>query len=505
MVSLMNLAILWCAPMTGFKLLREPNLVARLDAFDYQQEAVDQIKDLEYSGVFHEQGLGKTKIAIDVMLHWLQSEQVDSVLIVIKKALLKNWFEELEMHTHMQPRILTQDRKANFHAFNSPIRLYLANYEVIKSEQSRFKLFLAARNIGIIMDEAHKIKNPNAALTQSFHQLSPNFKRKLILTGTPIANRPYDIWSLIKFLDQGEHLVTDFEGFKSSLDIPDDSRGGSKQEFQTKLADIFPKISSFCVRETKDGGRISLPSKEYVSIGTTWEQRQHELYRSVRDELGATIVSDGMPTYDESEGILKRLLRLVQIASNPGLIDESYSQEPGKFAYLEAELARITSQGEKAIIWTSFIKNADWLSEKLNEYSPRKIHGKMDMDSRGKSVRLFKNDPSCKVLIATPGAAKEGLTLTVANHVLFFDRSFSLDDYLQAQDRIHRISQVKKCYVYNFIMQDSVDEWVHSLLEAKEIAAKMGQGDINEAEFEVSMNYDFAEVLRRVLGMEETK
>ena len=69
--------------------------------------------------------------------------------------------------------------------------------------------------------------------------------------------------------------------------------------------------------------------------------------------------------------------------------------------------------------------------------------------------------------MATPGAAKEGLTLTCANHAIFYDRSFSLDDYLQAQDRIHRISQTRECYIHNMIATDTVDEWVDILLTAK--------------------------------------
>ena len=101
--------------MTGFKLLREPVLDTRHTAFDYQQEAIDQIKTLEYGGVFHEQGLGKTKIAIDILLYWLQSGTVDSVLLVVKKGLIANWCEELETHSHIRPRIITQDKKANFH------------------------------------------------------------------------------------------------------------------------------------------------------------------------------------------------------------------------------------------------------------------------------------------------------------------------------------------------------------------------------------------------------
>jgi len=104
------------------------------------------------------------------------------------------------------------------------------------------------------------------------------------------------------------------------------------------------------------------------------------------------------------------------------------------------------------------------------------------------------------VLVATPGSAKEGLTLTVANVAVFFDRSFSLDDYLQAQDRIHRISQEKTCYVYNLLLKDSVDLWVDELLTAKHLAAQLGQADIDAAEYRSRATYSFGEILKAILG-----
>ena len=66
-------------------LLKEPNLMAKYDAFPYQREAFEAIKDLEYAAIFHEQGLGKTKIAIDLLLYWLSNTSIDTVLIVTKK------------------------------------------------------------------------------------------------------------------------------------------------------------------------------------------------------------------------------------------------------------------------------------------------------------------------------------------------------------------------------------------------------------------------------------
>jgi SNF2 family DNA or RNA helicase len=87
----------------------------------------------------------------------------------------------------------------------------------------------------------------------------------------------------------------------------------------------------------------------------------------------------------------------------------------------------------------------------------------------------------------------------VANHAIFFDRSFSLDDYLQAQDRIHRISQRRECHIWNLIATGTVDDWVDMLLAAKHLAAQLAQGDINSTEYRRRANYDFGRVVREIL------
>ena len=124
----------------------------------------------------------------------------------------------------------------------------------------------------------------------------------------------------------------------------------------------------------------------------------------------------------------------------------------------------------------------------------------MSMERRNTVVKWFLENPEDQVLVATPGAAKEGLTLTVANHVIFYDRTYSLDDYLQAQDRIHRVSQTRTCYVYNMLMVDSVDEWVDCLLEEKRLAAQLTQGDIDAKAYAERATLGFYEILQRILG-----
>ena len=114
--------------MQRIRLRKEPRLDAKREAFPYQLEAFRAIRDAEYAAIFHEQGLGKTKIALDLLLYWLETREVDTVLVVAKKGLIANWQKELEVHSYIRPKILTQSRRANYFVFNSASRLMLAHY-----------------------------------------------------------------------------------------------------------------------------------------------------------------------------------------------------------------------------------------------------------------------------------------------------------------------------------------------------------------------------------------
>ena len=479
------------------------DLSPKKDAFPYQLDAIEQIRGLEYSAVFHEQGLGKTKIAIDVILYWLATRELDCVIVVAKKGLVPNWISEFNDHTHLRPSVLGSNSSENYYTLTGNAVVIVAHYEAIKKEKSRLKLFCEGIKVGIVLDEAHKIKNPKSGVTEAFLELRESFKKRLILTGTPAANRPYDLWSQIYFLDGGAALGQEFDEFQKETDIDFVPEGGDRREYETNLAVISEKLKGFMVRETKDGDVIDLPDKRYQKIEAAWEPLQRDKYIQARDELSVIVVQEGEAIADNSEPILKRLIRLVQLASNPGLIDEAYVASPGKLEPLTNLVGEIIDRGEKAIVWSSFNDNMKLLRDNLAEYGCRTVYGKMSVEERYLSIDSFKNDPKVRVLVATPGAAKEGLTLTVANNVIYFDRTFSLDDYLQSQDRIHRISQERECNIYTLYIPGSIDEWVDELLTAKVIAAKFSQGDIEAEEFRETMNFTFRESLREALGIDD--
>ncbi len=479
----------------AFVLRRQPELSPKHAAYPYQLDAIRAVKDLTYAAIFHEQGLGKTKIAIDLALLWLQSDSVDTVFIVTKKSLVENWRNEVAGHCHITPHILSGNRAQNSASLNSPVLLYVTNYETIAANVPIIRLFLQTCRVGCILDESQKIKNPEAALTRIFLDMASSFERRIIMTGTPAANRPYDIWAQIKFLDGGEALGDTFATFRQRMDLP--AKHAEAADYGSRLSTIHQRVAAFTVRETKNTAGIHLPEKTITAHHVDLPPWQMAKYVAYRDELAYEYDMKGVVEVDDVESILKRLLRLVQCASNPALIDGRYDHDPAKFPLL-LDMCDNFTEDSKVIIWTGFIDNVNWLAAKLAEFEPVCIHGSLPIRQRNRAVDSFTNSSNL-ILIATPGSAKEGLTLTAANHAIFFDRGFSLDDYLQAQDRIHRISQTRNCFIHNLIANDTIDEWVDVLLTAKYRAAQLTQGDIDPAAFHDYFRTDISEVLQGIL------
>lgn len=482
----------------AFRLRRPPSFSAKHEAYAYQLDAVRAVQELPFSAVFHEQGLGKTKIAVDLILLWLEQDVVDTVFVVTKKTLVQNWVDELAAHSFVTPRVLSGNRRTNSIALNSPVLIYVMNYEVISTNLELIRMFLGTCRVAAILDESQKIKNPESQLTKSFHSLASQFERRVIMTGTPVANRPYDIWSQVKFLDNGEALGHSFSAFKADMDLP--AEPGQSASYGRKLAGVMAKIEGFSVRETKESSGIQLPSKTILTHLVRMQPRQLEIYNSYRDQMRYELSTPEGLFFDDAEVVLKRLLRLVQCASNPALVDADYKEKPAKLLKLHELIDTIAVDATKVIVWTSFVDNVEWLCRQLTVYAPAAVHGMRPVADRNAEIRKFKQDERCRILVATPGAAKEGLTLTVASQAIFFDRGFSLDDYLQAQDRIHRISQEFECSVHNLIVGESIDEWVDALLNAKHQAAQLTQGDVRISEFQQVFSANLRDALDRILA-----
>ena len=105
------------------------------------------------------------------------------------------------------------------------------------------------------------------------------------------------------------------------------------------------------------------------------------------------------------------------------------------------------------------------------------LHGELDSQSRDEAIAAFRRDKTVRLMVANPAAAREGLTLTEANTAIYLDRTFNLVDFLQSQDRIHRMSQLNPCEIVLLIAENTIDEFIDFSLAQKHRLARYTQGD----------------------------
>ena len=170
---------------------------------------------------------------------------------------------------------------------------------------------------------------------------------------------------------------------------------------------------------------------------------------------------------------------MTQISSNPKLVLPEFEGTPAKFILLDDILEKIIGLNEKVIIWTSFNGNIRALKNRYKKHGALMLFGEIPIEERKKIVTKFQTQDENKVLVANPAAAKEGLTLTAANNAIYVDRNFNLVDYLQSQDRIHRISQTRTCNIIKILAENTIDEYIDEILYKKQKVAQFLQGDID--------------------------
>jgi SWI/SNF-related matrix-associated actin-dependent regulator of chromatin subfamily A-like protein 1 len=437
----------------------------------HQADGTAFLRANERAALFDEQGLGKSKQLIDAITADIEAQALRGAVIVCPNGLKSTWADEIERFSSVPYAVFGAGRKARRTAFSSlKAAFYVINYEAVDAELPSLRALLRFKPMALVLDESHRIKTPDARVTKAVLHLRADAKRRYLLTGTPVANKPEDLWSQIFFLDDGEALGSTFEQFRDRYCTP---QGGYKA-----VEDLRDRLSTFSMRRLKDHA-LELPSKEFKRMRVGLIGRQEVMYVQMRNELALWVTSlDGQQVLKQGEAILARLVRLAQLASNPSLLDASYHEDPAKFKALDSLLSTYMQKPtQKVIVWTSFVENVTTLASRYQEYSPVTLYGKMERHERDAAVRAFRGDKNVRLLVANPAAAREGLTLTEANVAIYVDRTFNLVDYLQSQDRIHRISQSRPCEIVLLLANATIDGFIDYSLEQKHRLAKFAQSD----------------------------
>lgn len=424
-----------------------------------------------------EMGSGKTVQAC-VALHEMSAYRT---LVICPNSVKRSWEKHTAEWTTAAPYMVygsAKQRAAVIDAFNDhdgPAVLIM-NYEQLRAHSrlapyGNIALTEKERELKelnhvhfdvIIADEAHRIKNPKSKQTRALWALTAD--HRIAMTGTPIGNHPGDLWSVLHFVDPVDwpsrtqyidrYCVVQWNPFGGS-DITG-VRFDKRDEFYSILDTVM-------LRRLKSEIMSRTIKKNAIVRYVTLLPKHRKMYNQFRDELIARI-EEGLIS---AVNPLAATTRLVQLSA--AMLREA---EDGTIEMIEPspkidELMELIEEleGQQVVVYSASKRLLHLAQARLEEAGiPHGvITGDTDSARRGELVELFQAG-KFMVMLATTGAAGEGITLTAAKTLVFLQRSWSMLQNAQAEDRIHRWGQeADEVDIVDIISEDTIDERVYDV------------------------------------------
>lgn len=416
------------------------------DLRPYQREGVDYIKSRKYILLADDMGIGKTiqSLAAAVELG------AKKVLVICPATIINQWAEKIEEFYPEAHIFKSSTSNAKFTCRHFDISFAVFSYNMAVRSDFHRSIQELDWDLAII-DEAHFLKNCDAQRTNKIlgkNSFLTKAKKILLLTGTPVVNRPADIYLLLKVFAKdllGKYanewlFMKHFCGYMG--------KGASNTD---ELAAILQK---FMLRRTKEEVSDQLPDLI-------------ENFHNVDIKIPENLEYEYLPTQ-------RRMLALAKV-------------EP-VVNYIHDLLQTI----DKIVIITYHKEVLEQLLERLSEYNPRGIYGGLSPDSKDKRIKDFINDDSCRICIGqinTLGYGVDGLQ-KVCSRLVFAELDWTPSGLRQTIDRLRRIGQeANSVFVDYIIANDSLDDYISKKIRWKENVIDTLTGDKLRKEYEGEVRY----------------
>lgn len=447
--------------------------------FDHQVEGRGRLLVFPEYLLAYEMGLGKTAIVAGA----LAVERSGPTLIVCPKVALGVWPRELEIHGGLKCLVLkgTPDKRAEIINRIGERSIVVVSYEImIKDQDSLFPIPWET----IVADEIHRAKSATSSTSKVLRRIAegdkgqkarrkgarPRVRRRWALSGTPAPNGPLDWFGPLLFLGEDYAGTPYKQVFEARYAVY-----ANKASFAAirpvvdwqNLDELNERVSKVCHRLKKDEC-LDLPPKVYQTIPVELGKKARKVYDELRKESLAKLESGGEVT---AENILTEILRLLQVAGGYVGVDHPDGSRTveyvGDNAKLDALLDLLEDVEGKAIIFCHFKAEAEAIAKALKETAVLHTGDTKDRD-RGTLLDTFRKSKTVRFLVGTTPSLREAVTLTEAATVIYVSRSYNLVDWLQSQDRAHRIGQTKTVRIYSLVAERTLDERIAASLEKKE-------------------------------------
>ncbi len=432
----------------------------------YQGQGVKWLRHLCECGchglLADEMGLGKTVQVLSLFAIQPMGDKPN--LIVCPASVVPVWRHEV---ARFFPQWTVEVLKAGHDfAHHKGPHLWIASYTQLR----RHKAILDKVEFGYaVLDEAQFIKNPEAKATQAC--LTLRARHRLALTGTPLENRPLDLWTLYRYLMPG--LLGPRRAFET--DSQKDPAGQRDR--------LRKQIAPFLLRRTKREVARELPNKVEMELACPLSDLQREEYaRLAREGVGALGQDLAAAARERPLTLLTLLTRLRQTCCDPALLPwmSPGLEHSGKLNVLGEKLDEVLAGGHKVVIFSQFVSLLRRTRALLEQRFPAiplwELTGQT-LD-REKPVEGFQSASGAGVMLVSLRAGGTGITLHAADYVFLLDPWWNPAVEEQAIDRVHRLGQDRTVFVYRMIAAGTIEERIQRLKAEKRTLFDRVVGDL---------------------------
>jgi len=436
-----------------------------------------------------EPGLGKTAQALLAA----QAANAYPLLVVVPNVVKTNWAHEVEMWTPSRRSTVVHGDGDRVDAFADVV---IVNYELL----DRHVGWLGDLGFrGMVVDEAHFIKNKSSQRSQHVLALSERIRARtsrpllMALTGTPLINDIEDfraIWQLLGWIDDTKPLGALLTALEATGLTPAD-RGFS-------AAARASVIDMGIVRRRKIDVVADIPARRVADLPVELDGPVGRSIRAAEEALARRMVGRYRSAMEMRsggatvEGIDHELARRVAAAE----LKDSSSQTGGENVFtmvrrigqakagLAADYAAQLARNVGKVVF--FAKHIDVMDQAEQTFADRgiryaSIRGDQTPKVREKNIAAFVNDPDVSIVVCSLMAAGVGLNLQVASNLVLAELSWTDAEQTQAIDRIHRIGQAEPVTAWRIIAAQTIDAKIAKLIDSKSgLAARALDGAADE-------------------------
>ena len=437
-----------------------------LEYMPFQKAGIAFALDRKNTLIADEMGLGKTIQALG-MINSIPS--IKKVLVIVPASLKLNWEAEAEkwLTRKFSIGVVTPAGIPTGRNF------LIINYDVLK----KFKVQLMSRAWDlVIIDEGHYIKNAKAQRTKAAIAIAKKIGRKVILTGTPIVNRPVELFTMLNLLDPKSWPR--FTRFAFRYCGPKNNGWGWEFKGASNLEELQEKLrSTIMIRRMKEEVLKDLAPKirQVIEIEFDCVELAEEQKAALKwDEIfgDARIAIDAAKTDEEYAEAVAKMAEFRKVYFEEMAIlrhDTAVAKAPFVANHIKEALENV----EKIVVFAHHRDVVKILQEELKDYNPVSLVGGMKDTEKKAAVDAFQNDSDVRVFIGSLMAAKEGITLTAASTVVFAELDWVPGNMSQAEDRCHRITQEDSVLVHHIVLAKSFDsKLAKSVIEKQKVIEK---------------------------------